>query len=1045
MTSTNHDPPGLHDPNPPDEAYSPSKAQGVLSSVVADDLQDFPTQSKVQWTQPDPLDINIPGLGIVKGLEEFHTAVHYSPMPEHPDGCPRSLQLFAREQSTTPKPKPVVLSIDTTMAFYNATPYVPDTPQTPVPVDMNWDWENAADNDTEPPTPIAPAPNPIPDVAGEVASCMANFLEIVRFQALPANTLYEVSNNLEDLPGSKEELNQTLNDLKLQINDVAQGYASYYPQAKLCLCEDNTLPIGNVELNTALRVLMVAFDAGVMSDTYQSNVKAFTVTSWFQAAHSVMGAILRGAICSPHFRHLGRDSLNGTKDHILISKGLYRPLTHLQLLQAMSEQMQRLCETREELDTSHITNVYNTAVQHVTSELTTLLAAHAYAALSEEDKNEQKHKALEKLDEEMIKLLKANPITRNHTISRVVDKIHDSLYTGDPSQVAGEGRMGIEDWRDLWIHAMRDAMRADQGEEPFPPSINLTNSQITKRFGPQICTEVKARVAKIKAKIIADATSHLISEREAKFMDEIEKQYNAEVAARAAEVYKHKEADIAREVTRLEKQTKEALMESANKVVHFQVAEETKQNRCILEAKEDSDQWKLVLDIVARNKLKVVPIDTITPTVLALDSNPSLQESILSYLDPAPATKEITMLEPTSHKLMDEVDEMAARKGDAGQTAAASIHNPANQMDAEQSTPTPQHTVTTPAAPQDLLTAILVGITNLTTKMDGFESRLMAVEQGETPARAKQTTDPRNRPAPLIPPRPVLKQGPKGILITSMPRTPPKIPPRPQQTKKAEQPLAPKQTPAEPQQATSEVEKTAEGKIARIDDPESFPPLPPAEKPFIIVTKRSVCNQQNALNFAGAVRSAQFTPQPTPRNTCGCTTTQNITRGNNTSTAPANLTTEVTIMRDGGLKDKGAERAIHTLSPEQIVMKACITMEQTAECPPFLLGGRWAGSANTSGNFVYVFNGTVKFTSIAPFGTVLIGPLKRGVMVPVQGWVWTQLRNVPVSDENGVVYDSDKLTAEVRRNAVMACTLLCTPVHWQCPPTAIMGDASATV
>jgi Tfp pilus assembly protein FimV len=137
------------------------------------------------------------------------------------------------------------------------------------------------------------------------------------------------------------------------------------------------------------------------------------------------------------------------------------------------------------------------------------------------------------------------------------------------------------------------------------------------------------------------------------------------------------------------------------------------------------------------------------------------------------------MLEPTLHKLMDEVDEMAARKGDAGQTATASLHNPANQMDAEQSAPAPQPTATTPTAPQDPLTAILAGITNLTTKMEGFESRLMAVERGETPARAKPATDPRNRPAPPIPPRPTLKQGPKGILINAIPRAPPKVPPRP--------------------------------------------------------------------------------------------------------------------------------------------------------------------------------------------------------------------------------------------------------------------------
>jgi hypothetical protein len=71
----------------------------------------------------------------------------------------------------------------------------------------------------------------------------------------------------------------------------------------------------------------------------------------------------------------------------------------------MSKQMQRLCETREELDASHITNVYNMAVQHITTELTTLLAAYTYATLTEEDKEWEHCKALDKLDNELIKLL----------------------------------------------------------------------------------------------------------------------------------------------------------------------------------------------------------------------------------------------------------------------------------------------------------------------------------------------------------------------------------------------------------------------------------------------------------------------------------------------------------------------------------------------------------------------------------------------------------------------------------------------------------------
>ncbi|KAN0136689.1 hypothetical protein V8E53_005459 [Lactarius tabidus] len=860
MTSNNHNPPGLY-LNPPDRTYSLLKAQGIFSSVVADVLQDFPTQSEVQWTQPDPLNIDTTGLGELKGLEEYHTAAHYSPTPEHPEGHPHSLQPLAEEQGDTPRPTipPVVLSVDTTMVFYNTSPYVPDTLQTPLPVDLNWEWENAIDSSTEPAMPVARLLNPLPDLAGKVASHMANFLEVVRFQALPANQLDETTENLEDMPDHNEALNQTLKDLKTQINDITQGYASYYLQAEL-------------------------------------------FTSWFWATHSIMGAILRGC-----------NSLNGVKDHILIAKGLYQPLTHLQLPQAMSEQMQRICETQEELDASHITNVYDMAVQHITSELTTLLAAHAYAALSDKD-------------------------TCNHTIEQVVNKIHDSLYKGDPSLPAEQGCMGIKDWHDLWVHSMRDAMHTDQGGEALVLPITLTNSQVTKCFSPQICAEVKVKVGRIKESIITDATSHLISKWEAKFMDKVERRYNAEVESHAAEVFKHKEADIAKEVVCLEKQTREAMMEAANKVIHF--------------------QWKLVLNIVTKNKLKVVPANTTAPTVLVLDSQPNSQESILLYLDPEPVTKEITMLEPTLHKLMDRVDELAARKGNTGQTAAASLHNPANQMDAELSEPTLLQIPQPTAAPQDLLTAILAGITNLTTKIDGT------------------TTNP-TMPHP--------KQGPKGILINSMPRAPPlKVPPRPpqQQTettapaptasamttiqtalgskegnKDTIQPapdntdgprpmglmqeewntLSSKEKKHKCNQANRNAARQEAAGAAQFDDLESFPPLPTADpNPFIVVTKQSVHNKQNMSSFAGAAHSAQTIPQPVVRDS-RCRTTNLPTT--TTNTTPTNLTTEVTIMRDGGLKDEAAEWAIRTSNPEHIVIKACSAMEQTAERPPFLLGG----------------------------------------------------------------------------------------------------------
>ncbi|KAN0131132.1 hypothetical protein V8E53_011024, partial [Lactarius tabidus] len=70
--------------------------------------------------------------------------------------------------------------------------------------------------------PVAPVPNPLPDLAGEGAAHMANFLEVVRFQALLANTLHNTNEDLEDMPEHNKALNQTLENLKTQINDIAQ-------------------------------------------------------------------------------------------------------------------------------------------------------------------------------------------------------------------------------------------------------------------------------------------------------------------------------------------------------------------------------------------------------------------------------------------------------------------------------------------------------------------------------------------------------------------------------------------------------------------------------------------------------------------------------------------------------------------------------------------------------------------------------------------------------------------------------------------------------
>ena len=110
-----------------------------------------------------------------------------------------------------------------------------------------------------------------------------------------------------------------------------------------------------------------------------------------------------------------------------------------------------------------------------------------------------------------------------------------------------------------------------------------------------------------------------------------------------------------------------------------------------------------------------------------------------------------------------------------------------------------------------------------------------------------------------------------------------------------------------------------------------------------------------------------------------------------------------------------------------------------------ILGGHWAGSVAKTGNFVFTINGKIPFKEIVPFAAALISPLKVGELRPLDGWLWTQLREVPTTGQDGVVYDNDTLTAELLRNPVFYGVTLCTLAHWQKSVEKVMHDAEATL
>ena len=172
--------------------------------------------------------------------------------------------------------------------------------------------------------------------------------------------------------------------------------------------------------------------------------------------------------------------------------------------------------------------------------------------------------------------------------------------------------------------------------------------------------------------------------------------------------------------------------------------------------------------------------------------------------------------------------------------------------------------------------------------------------------------------------------------------------------------------------------------------------------------------------------------------------------GRQSRAAPKRNTTEITVVRNGGVDKEAAKRAIHNQNPSAIVMTVHTAISKLTAQPIQVLSGRWAsgfkaGKAKPTGNFVYTLNGVLNYNQIRPFEKELIKPFGRGVLTPTHGWVWVQLRNVPTSDAEGVVYGPEELTNEILKHPAFEGATLCMPARWHGNISSIMDKFAATV
>ena len=231
------------------------------------------------------------------------------------------------EDITLPMP-PMVPNLDTILAFQDKTQYsdfeVPPAPGSDT--SPLWGWD---DNPDRRESRILTLDDPLPTVTDP--HNQHDFMQMIRMCSLPGDALQGMH---FPRPETTKELLEAATQFQRQLSDTAMGFGYYYPVPGFQIRQDSTLNVTSDEVNASAMTTATLLDAGLSTDAINITQRGMTSTSWFRLAHTLMGAIIRGAMRSPSFRRLGCNSLNHIADHHFSPPGGPHPLTHLQLLQA---------------------------------------------------------------------------------------------------------------------------------------------------------------------------------------------------------------------------------------------------------------------------------------------------------------------------------------------------------------------------------------------------------------------------------------------------------------------------------------------------------------------------------------------------------------------------------------------------------------------------------------------------------------------------------------------------------------------------------------
>ena len=90
-------------------------------------------------------------------------------------------------------------------------------------------------------------------------------------------------------------------------------------------------------------------------------------------------------------------------------------------------------------------------------------------------------------------------------------------------------------------------------------------------------------------------------------------------------------------------------------------------------------------------------------------------------------------------------------------------------------------------------------------------------------------------------------------------------------------------------------------------------------------------------------------------------------------------------------------------------------MARAVAKPIPLRAGRWSIHPRSKGNFVYSFDGNIPFDVITSYEHILLQPFHgTGQLRPSLGWTRLLAHGVPLTDNDGLVFDSEALMEEVK-------------------------------